>query len=225
MTFLAHESGIEAHGVRWDQRTLSNGEGTRIDAETLLWHLTFHEGETLRDLGGWPALPPFSALLVALQADREGVAAQHEARRRRWKLRRRACSQTTSTSTAAPGPRIAAQSRPSPRHALTRFIAVAPVWSAPKQRSAHDEAATAVYMAFGTVADDDAGGFGRFEGTLFANRYIHYWLLRHRHLPPERLIDILAAAVETARARGVGVVLPELSSGDVVADPDITGAD
>ena len=76
-TFLAHESGTEPRGVRWDRRTLSNREGTRIDAETLLWHLTFQVGETLRDLFAWPLVPPFSALLAALQADRESVADLH----------------------------------------------------------------------------------------------------------------------------------------------------
>lgn len=75
-------------------------------------------------------------------------------------------------------------------------------------------------MAFGADPADEAGGLARFGDTLFANRYIHYWLLRHRHLPPERLIDILSGAVETARARDVGVVLPEGSlPRNAVADP------
>jgi hypothetical protein len=38
--------------------------------------------------------------------------------------------------------------------------------------------------------------------------------LRHRHLPPERLIDILAGAVRIARARDRGVVLPEVAPFD-----------
>lgn len=150
-TFLAHESGTEPRGVRWDRRTLSDGQGTRIDAETLLWHLTFREGETLREMFARPLVRPFSALLAALQADRKGAAAQHEARRRQWKMRRR--SQKTGASAAARTSRAAA-GLPSPRYALTRFVAVAPVRSEPKQRSARAEAATAVYMAFGT---DPAG--------------------------------------------------------------------
>ena len=218
-TFLAHESGAEPPGVKWDRRTLSTGEGARIDAGTLLWHLTFPEGETLRDLFAWPLAPPFSALLAALQADQEGVAAQHEARRRRWKMRRRGCSQKAGPGAAAPERHGAAAAPPLARYALHRFIAVAPVQSEPKRRSARDEAATAVYMAFGADPADKAGGLARFGDTLFANRYIHYWLLRHRHLPPERLIDILTGAVETARARDVGVVLPEVPPLNAVADP------
>ena len=225
VTFLAHESGAERRGVSWDRRTLSNGEGTRIDAETLLWHLAFHEGETLREMFAWPLVPPFSALLAALQADREGAAAAHEARRRRWKLRGRGCSQKAGASTALPAARRSARFPPSPRYALSRFMVVAPVRSEPRQSTARAEAAAAVYMADGADPADDVGGLARFEGTLFANRYIHYWLLRHRHLPPERLIDILASAMETARARDVGVVLPEVPPRDAVADPDTIRSD
>ncbi len=214
-TFLAHESGAGSSAVRWDRRMLSNGEGTRLDAETLLWHLTSREGETLRDMFARPLVTPFSSLLAALQADQEYVAAGHEASRRRWKMRGRL--QKTSAGATAPGTSGVGWAPSLPRCALNRSNAATPVSSEPKQHSARAEAASAVHMAYHTDPADDARGLARFEGTLFANRYIHYWLLRHRHLPPERLIDILAGAVKTARARERGVVLPEIAPCDAAS--------
>ena len=84
-TFLAEEND-EPSGITWDQRFLAVGEGERIDAETLVWHLTFAEGATVRQICAKPPVQPFARLLAALNADIDCVAAQHEARRRRWRM-------------------------------------------------------------------------------------------------------------------------------------------
>lgn len=198
VTYLADESGAGSSAVTWNRRVLSNEEETRIDAETLLGHLTSREGETLRDLFARPLVTPFAALLAALRTDREHVASGHETSRRRQKLG------TSSPASAAP----------SPRCEMNGLDAVTPISTGPKRHSARAAATSAVRLASQTNPADDARGLARFEGTLFANRNIHYWLLRHRHLPPERLIDILAGAVRTARARDRGVVLPEVTPFD-----------
>jgi hypothetical protein len=57
---------------------------------------------------------------------------------------------------------------------------------------------------------DDTGDLSKFDGTLFGNRYVHYWLMRHLHLPPDRLIAILSEALDVSRTEKRGVLLPEL---------------
>ena len=74
----------------------------------------------------------------------------------------------------------------------------------------HDEAATAVRMALRTDPDGDTGDLSKFDGTLFGNRYVPYWLMRHLHLPPDRLIAILSEALDVSRAENRGILLPEL---------------
>jgi hypothetical protein len=49
-----------------------------------------------------------------------------------------------------------------------------------------------------------------FDGTLFGNRYVHYWLMRHLHLQPDRLIAILSEALDVSRAENRGILLLEL---------------
>ena len=65
-------------------------------------------------------------------------------------------------------------------------------------------------MALGTDPTNDAVDLKKYEGTLFGNRYIHFWLLRHLHLPVEQLVEILGTAVAVARAEDRGVLLPEI---------------
>ncbi len=77
----------------------------------------------------------------------------------------------------------------------------------------YHEAAAAVYMAYGTGSiGDEVHDLTKYEGTLFGNRYIHFWLLRHLHLPAEQIIETLRVAVAIARAEDRGVVLPEIEA-------------
>jgi len=76
--FVAHETETRLAGVNWDRRVLADGEGPVINTETLVWHLTFAEGETLRKMFDEPQVRPFRALLSALAADQRGLAAGHE---------------------------------------------------------------------------------------------------------------------------------------------------
>jgi len=101
--------------------------------------------------------------------------------------------------------------RPSPRYTISRLEQDAfPVRPARRSGHAHDEAAAAVRMALCTDPADDTGDLSKFGGTLFGNRYVHYWLMRHLHLPPDRLITILSEAFDVSRAGNRGILLPEL---------------
>jgi hypothetical protein len=209
--FLASESDVSLAGMNWDRRVLADGEGCRINAETLLWHLTYAEGETLQRMFTKPIVRPFSTLLSAWRADQDGVAAEHEAKRRRWKLHKRDKPGKRPAKPAAWGSREAASTRPAARYALARFLPpTIPSWHGPRPSRAHHEAAAAVYMAFGTDPSNDAVDLAKYAGTLFGNRYIHFWLLRHLHLPVEQLIETLGSAVAVARAEDRGVILPEI---------------
>jgi hypothetical protein len=80
----------------------------------------------------------------------------------------------------------------------------------PRSGHAHDEAATAVRTALCTDPADDTGDLPKSDGTLFGNRYVHYWLMRHLRLPPDRLIAILSDALDVSRVENRGILLPEL---------------
>jgi hypothetical protein len=53
---------------------------------------------------------------------------------------------------------------------------------------------------------------------LLLNRYIRFWLFRHRDLAAQTLIARLADAVGVARARDRGIVLPALPEPEPVRD-------
>jgi hypothetical protein len=209
--FVPPETETRAAGVNWDRRVLADGERPVINTETLVWHLTSAEGAALRKMFGEPQVRPFRALLSALAADRKGLAAEHEAKRRRWALRNTGLAAQTAARPAGWHRRRLASMRASPRYTMSRLEQEAfPVWPAPRSGQAHDEAAAAVRMAVCTDPADDTGDLSRFDGTLFGNRYVHYWLLRHLHLPPDRLTVILSEALDVSRARNCGILLPEL---------------
>jgi hypothetical protein len=209
--FVAHETEIRIAGVNWDRRVLADGEAPAINTETMVWHLTFAEGETLRKMFGGPQVRPFRGLLSALAADRRGLAAEHEAKRRLWALRNVGVATRAEARPAGWHRRKLASMRASPRYTMNRLEQDAfPVRPAPRSGHAHDEAATAVRMALCTDPADDTGDLSKFGGTLFGNRYVHYWLMRHLHLPPDRLIAILSEALVVSHAENRGILLPEL---------------
>ena len=83
--------------------------------------------------------------------------------------------------------------RASPRYAMNRLEQDAfPVTPVRRSGHAHDEAATAMRMALCTDPADDTGDLSKYGDTLFDNRYVHAWLMRHLHLPPDRLVAILS---------------------------------
>jgi hypothetical protein len=209
--FVAHETEDRIAGVNWDRRILADGEEPVINTETLVWHLTFAEGEMLRTMFDEPQVRPFRALLSALAADQRGLAAEHEAKRRRWALRNVGVATRAEARPAGWHRRGLASMRTSPRYTMNRLeqdaFRVRPV---PSSGHAHDEAATAVRMALCTDPADDTGDLSKFDGTLFGNRYVHYWLMRHLRLPPDRLIAILSEALDVSRTENRGILLPEL---------------
>ena len=210
--FVAHETGSGPAGVNWDRRILADGEGQVVSTETLVWHLTFAEGEALRKLFAGPKVRPFRALLSALAADRRGLAAEHEAKRRHWALRNPGVATRTEARPAGWHRQGLASMRASPRYTMSRSQPdVFPVRPVPRSGDARDAAATAVRMARCMDPADDTGDLSEFAGTLFGNRYVHYWLLRHLRLPPDGLIAILSEALEVSRAENRGILLPELS--------------
>lgn len=215
--FVAHEAETRPTSVNWDRRILADGEGRVINTETLVWHLTVAEGETLRKMFAAPKLRPFRALLSALAADRRGLAAEHEAKRRRWALRNAGVPTRTEARPAGWHRQGLASMRASPRYTMSPSQPdVPPVRRVPCSGDARDAAATAVRMARCMDPADDTGDLSKFDGTLFGNRYVHYWLLRHLHLSPDGLIAILSEALDVSRAGNRGILLPELSH---AADP------
>jgi len=209
--FVTDKTEIQIAGVSWDRRVLADGEGPAMNTETLVWHLTFAEAETLRKMFDKPQVRSFRTLLSALAADRRGMAAEHEAKRRRWVLRNVNAATRTEAQPAGWHRRKLASMRASPRYTLNRLERdTAPVRPIPRSGHAHDEAVTAVRMALCTDPADDTGDLSKFHGTLFGNRYVHYWLMRHLSFPPDRLVTILSEALDVSRAGNRGILLPEL---------------
>jgi hypothetical protein len=52
--FIAPETKSRAAGVNWDRRFLADGKAPVFNTETLVWHRTFAEGETLRKMFNAP---------------------------------------------------------------------------------------------------------------------------------------------------------------------------
>ena len=73
-------------------------------------------------------------------------------------------------------------------------------------------------MALGTDPTEDDGDLSKYAGTLFGSRYIHFWLLRHLHLQPDQLTEVLAKAIDVSRAVDRGVVLPEVPRQETSAE-------
>ena len=215
--FVAHETGSGPAGVNWDRRILADGEGqvVRYGDAGVAPHLCRRRGaeEAVRRA----KVRPFRALLSALAADRRGLAAEHEAKRRHWALRNPGVATRTEARPAGWHRQGLASMRASPRYTMNRSQPdVFPVRPVPCSGDARDAAATAVRMARCMDPADDTGDLSKFAGTLFGNRYVHYWLLRHLRLTPDGLIAILAEALDLSRAGNRGILLPELSG---AADP------
>jgi hypothetical protein len=146
--FVASETETRIPGVNWDRRVLADGEAPAINTQTLVWHLTFAEGETLRKMFDESQGRPFRALLSALATDRRGLAAEHEAKRRLWALRNVGVATRTEARPAGWHRRRLASMRAAPRYTMNRLEQDAfPVRPVPRSGHGHDEAATAVRMA------------------------------------------------------------------------------
>jgi hypothetical protein len=102
--FIAPETETRIAGVNWDRRALPDGEGPVINTETL------------RKMFDEPQLRPFRALLSARAADRKGLAAEHEAKRRCWALRNVGVATRAAARPAGWHRRRLASIRASPRY-------------------------------------------------------------------------------------------------------------
>jgi hypothetical protein len=217
VTFLAAERRTRLEGITWNPRLLLAGEGERIEAATLIWHLNSTDAEWVRRLFGSPVVRPFAVLLAALRGNHRSLGAMREAARRRQgvggaerrirdKERRRA---TETEAARMERERREQRASSSQRFAIGRLIDgyVAP--AKPRLSRTQIEASFAVcaMRGAGTNADGVPAGC---DDTLLGNRYIRLWLARHRHVPAPQLIATLVAALETARSHELGLVLPEL---------------
>lgn len=219
VTFLAAENRARLYGVTWNPRLLSPGESELMRAETLIWHLSATDAEWVRRLFGSPVVRPFAVLLAALRGDRRGLGVVRETARRRQGVggaerrarenERRRAAETAEARAARQ--RSEQDNPPMGRFAISRFIEGYPSPSEPRLSRAQVEVPFAVYAAIGLDAPADVVPPG-FDGTLLADRYIRLWLARHKHLPAQRLIATLIAALETARSQERGIVLPELQT-------------
>jgi hypothetical protein len=218
VSFLAAESGRPLAGMTWNQRVLLDGEKAAITAETLPWHLSFHDAALARTLLR-PGAEPFVLLLSALRGDRNGLGATREERRRRYGVGavERQRKQTAQARLAeSEWSRDARERRahcnpPSERYALHRLM---PGGGAPKPPSAMSndwKAAVAVLATLGANATDgDIVHRCGWSGTLIESRYVQYWVTRNSHHGAAELTALLAEAVEHARAEDRGLLLPEL---------------
>ena len=211
VTFLAGDDENSLIGVTWDSRVLADGEGRLLNTETLLWHLTAGEGETLRKMFASPLVQPFLPLLSILTDGPIGLPTRHEAKRRRWTLWGRGGWRRADSPPAGWRRGWVASDHPSSPYAVNRFASLtAPVRPSTTSSQGFHQAAAAVYMALGTDPTDDDDDLSKYVGTLFGSRYIHFWLLRHLHLHPDQLTEILAKAVDVSRAADRGIILPEI---------------
>jgi hypothetical protein len=227
VTFLAAERRTRLEGITWNPRLLLAGEGDRIEATTLIWHLSATDAEWVRHLFGAPVGRPFAVLLAALRGNHRSLGAMREAARRRQgvggaerRIRDNERRRTTETEAARmKRERREQRETSSQRFAIGRLIDgyVAP--AKPRLSRTQIDASFAVYAmrGAGTSADGVPAGC---EHTLLGNRYIRLWLARHRHVPAPQLIATLVTALETERSEEHGLVLPELSA----ASPATTAA-
>ena len=74
------------------------------------------------------------------------------------------------------------------------------------------KAAVAVVATIGASdGDDDIVQRTGWIGTPMESRCVQYWILPHRNCRTEDLITTLAEAVDRARAKDRGLVLPDLA--------------
>jgi hypothetical protein len=211
VTFLAGDSEDLLAGLTWDSRILADGEERSINTETLLWHLTAGEGQKLRKMFALPLIQVFLPSLTILADGPIALPARPEAKRRRWTLWGRGGWTRANSPPSGWRRGWEAAYRPSSPYALNRFTPVTvPVEPSATSKQTHHRAAAAVYKALETDPTDNGEGPSKYDGTLFGNRYIHFWLLRHLHLHPDQLTEILAKAVDLSQATDRGIILPEI---------------
>ena len=157
-----------------------------------------------------PLVLAFLPLLSILADGRRALPAGHEAKRRRWTLWGRGGWTRANSPPSGWRRGWEAAYRPSSPYALNRFASftVPAEPSATSNQTLH-QAAAAVYMTLGPDPTDNDADLSNYAGMLFGNRYIHFWLLRHLHLHPGQLTEILAKAVDVSKATDRGIVLPE----------------
>lgn len=212
VTFLAAERRTRLQGITWNPRLLLAGEGDRIEAATLIWHLDATDAEWVQHLFGAPAARPFAVLLAALRGDHRSLGAMREAARRRQGVggaARRIRNNQRQRATETETDRAERERREQRRFAFRRFIDGYATPAAPRLSRTEIDATFAVYA---TIGSDSSGGRvpADCDDTLLGDRYIRLWLARHKHHGARWLISTLVEALETARSHKRGLVLPEL---------------
>jgi hypothetical protein len=190
VSLLAAEAGVRVPGISWSPDLLFAGEDQAICVETLRGHLRAADMAVVQQhLSEDPprALRPMLERLLGAGARGRGTA--QEAARCRL---------------AGRGLRPKLQAPPSE----CRAGPASPVAVPPSR--VRLEAAVAIYIVLGCDGREPLAEV--IDGTLLESLYIRRWIARHANCDTERLIEVVAAAVELARARGRGPVLPELSN-------------
>ena len=219
VTFLAAEAGRRLIGVTWDQRALLDGEKAEINVETLPWHLGAEDAILARRLLS-PSTEPFALLLSALRCDSNGLGATREVRRRRYgfgSLQRRrrlteAAHRTENDLARETRERREQCSLAADRYALQRLIPGVRTLPVSPAANIHGKAAIAVYATIG--GNDNDGDLVQrtgWIGTRMQSRYVQSWIMQHRDCHAQDVIMALADAVDRARAKDRGLVLPDLA--------------
>jgi hypothetical protein len=224
------ESGMRLAGITWNRQLLIAGEDESIKAETLLWHLNSFNARLVQDLFSPRRSQPFALLLAALHADRPGFGSTREATRRRTGLggaqrrEREAGQRRLQISEMPPGQRGPPRPgiNPARRFSFQRLIEDFPAPRVPSQPPETVQATVAVFivLGWGPRDGDILAPQGDQVPELLRNRYVRLWIFRHRHWPAKQLIAMLVEAVDTARDRDRGIVLPELPAQPIVPGPD-----
>ena len=216
---LAAEGGTPLAGIGWNPDLLHAGEREAICAKTLLWHLNAADAALVPRLFTAPVTRPMLLLLRALRADRRGLGAGREGVRRRQGVRgayRAECCKARhelheTEAERESRRRWALVKHPPGCFTLAHMLRESVFPWLPGPMPADLAARVAVLMAAGSDRlDDPLSAWPGCEGTLLEHRYVRSWLSRHLHVNTDVLISTLTAAVETSRARDIGLMLPEL---------------
>ncbi len=218
VTFLAAEGGTRLIGVSWEPLVLLNGENSKIDGETLPWHLTATDANLARRLFS-AVLEPFGLLLGALCGSGRALATTREDNRRRYgigggmreaRLTARDRANETEMAREAREGRERYSPPPTERFAFSRLIPEAPVPPRPRECFERALIGALVLAAQGTDPDncDIMHRFG-VTRTLMESRYVRYWVLRHIDHDTQHLATTLADALDLARATNRSLLLPE----------------
>ena len=212
MTLLVAERRTRLEGITWNPRLLLPGEDEHIEAVTLIWHLDATDAGWMRRLFDEQVVRPLALLLAAWRGDQRRRGAMREAARRRQGVggaERRIRDNERRRATETDTTRTERERREQRRFAIGRFIDGYATPAEPRLSRTEIDATFAVYATIGSDSSGDRVP-ADCDDTLLGDRYIRLWLARHKHHGARWLISTPVDALETARSRKRGLVLPEL---------------